>query len=305
MKPTNYIGRFAPSPTGQLHFGSLLSAVASYADARHNSGRWLLRIDDIDPPRTMPEAMQQIPHTLKHFGFCWDDDIIWQSKHTEQYQRALQALNEARLLYLCSCSRSMLRSSAIYPRFCKPASTTSRNAHPAAIDVQHKLTVSDNQNAIRVIMDASVSFTDAIQGDRHYEAQKHFGDTVVVRRDELFSYALCCAVDDANGITHVVRGSDLLPTTAAQITIMKQLKLAVPNYAHIPVATNAQAQKLSKQTHAAPIDTMPTLPTLFKAWEFLGQVPFKTSTVESFWSQAIELWQLKRIPRCESICESL
>jgi len=279
--------------------------MASYADARKSNGYWRLRIDDIDPPRAMPGAEKQIPRTLNNYGFNWDGEIIYQSERSAVYQHALKTLNQHGLLYPCGCSRRKLQGEAIYPGHCKPASTASQSQELATKQVQHKLSTSDNNVAIRVIMDASVSISDAIQGTQHFEAGEQFGDTVLVRRDELFSYALCCAVDDAAGFNHIVRGFDLLPTTAVQVRLMELLNLPVPNYAHIPVAINQEAQKLSKQTHAETIDSMPILPTLFKAWEFLGQEAIQANTVDAFWTSAIRQWQIERVPKHGTINANL
>lgn len=297
MTSTQYKGRFAPSPTGHLHFGSLLAAMASFADARKHQGLWQLRIDDIDPPRAMPGASEEIQRTLSQYGFVWDGEPIMQSSRTQAYQAALQKLHGSASLYLCQCSRRDLSGFKIYPGTCKPSSNPSQSGTKLANKVLHKLTVSDKKNAIRVIIEANTEFDDTIQGTQRFSAGEHYGDTVVLRRDELFSYALCCAVDDANNISHVVRGQDLLPTTAAQLHIMHLLALPTPQYAHIPVATNAQAQKLSKQTHAEPISEQPVLTTLIKAWEFLGQTTVKASSVEAFWSNAIPQWNIEAVPK--------
>jgi len=297
MTSATYVGRFAPSPTGPLHFGSLLAAMASYCDARHHGGHWRLRIDDIDPPRAIANAATHFQHTLHSFGFHWDGPVIFQSEHSETYKRYLRQLNENHGLYVCSCSRRALQGTSIYPNICKPSSSIPDSYTRAADAVAAKLTHGDMTNAIRVSMDTSITFTDLIQGNQTAQVGQHLGDTVVVRRDDLFAYALACAVDDANGITHVVRGADLLPTTATQIGIMQWLNLHVPQYAHIPVALNSNKQKLSKQTHAKPIDTMAKLPTLQQAWQSLGQSPLNVHSTTTFWQAAIPAWDIHRVPK--------
>jgi len=266
MTSANYVGRFAPSPTGPLHFGSLLAAMASYCDARSRNGIWQLRIDDIDPPRAMPDAAQLIPKTLNQYGFEWDGAIVFQSTRTDQYQQALKQLNEKGALFACRCSRRELKDHAIYPGTCRPAT----------------------------------SMPDVLTATKQ-QIDKELGDTVVLRRDNFFSYALACAIDDARDVTHIVRGADLLSSTAPQINIMRLLGLRVPTYAHIPVALNTDQQKLSKQTHADALDAMPVLPTLLSAWQFLGQSQLNVHNVEAFWQAAFQTWQMARVPKLMGI----
>lgn len=299
MAPATYVGRFAPSPTGLLHFGSLLAAMASYCDARSHKGHWRLRIDDIDPPRAIPRACLQFQHTLRTYGFVWDGPVILQSERTEAYRQHLQYLNKQSRLYPCACSRRDLSHHRVYPGTCAPTTTTPKSYALAAKQVDAKLSQPNDQHAIRVVTDADVTFDDLIQGNQTIKAGSQLGDTVVVRRDNLFAYALACAVDDA-GVSHVVRGADLLPTTAAQIHIMGLLNLKAPTYAHIPIALNHEQQKLSKQTQAEPIDAMPTLPTLQRAWRFLGQDKLNVNSVEKFWQAAISAWNINSVPKTTS-----
>ncbi len=300
MTSATYVGRFAPSPTGALHFGSLLAAMASFCDARSHGGLWRLRIDDIDPPRAIPNAAEQFQNSLNNFGFHWDGPIIFQSERSDVYKHHLLQLNQKQLLYPCSCSRRDLRNKSTYPNTCKPSLNTPNSQQQAANLVAAKLSDSDATKAIRVIIDNNVIFNDLIQGPQNMEVGSQLGDTVVVRRDDLFAYALACAVDDADGITRVVRGADLLPTSATQIHIMALLELSPPEYAHIPVALNRDNQKLSKQTQAKPIDTMEVLPTLQQAWRALGQTKLDVHSVESFWQAAISAWNLNSVSRCLS-----
>lgn len=297
MHSAQYIGRFAPSPTGPLHFGSLLAAMASYCDARKHKGLWHLRIDDIDPPRAMLGACDQIQHTLKAYGFRWDDEVLFQSQRTQKYRHTLAKLNELQLLFPCDCSRRRLAGHPIYPGFCNPVSTASiRSSADAAAIVQTKLIKGNQDHAIRITIDTAIWFDDQIQGEQVFSDGEP-GDTIVVRRDDLFSYALACAIDDADGITHVVRGYDLLATTASQLAIIKRLDLQPPNYAHIPVVVNSDQQKLSKQTLAEPLDAMPALSTLLKAWEALGQKQLQASNIDAFWQKAVPAWDLASVPK--------
>ena len=295
MKSAHYVGRFAPSPTGPLHFGSLLAAMASYCDAHNHQGTWHLRVDDIDPPRAMPCADEQIQRTLNSYGFHWDGPVIRQSERTELYYSKLNALNDLQLLFPCDCTRSRLAGETIYPGYCNPASSAN-TPHDAAKLVKEKLMAGNQQYAIRIIIDKAVEFDDLIQGPQHIGTEL-LGDTIVVRRDDLFAYALACAVDDADGISHVVRGSDLLTSTASQIAIMESLGLQPPSYAHIPIVVNTDQQKLSKQTRAHALDSMPILPTLHKAWQLLGQHAVTATSVETFWDTAIASWNLTRVPK--------
>jgi len=297
MKPAQYVGRFAPSPTGPLHFGSLLAAMSSYCDARSHNGLWFLRVDDIDPPRTVPGASEGIERTLKAYGFSWDGPVRKQSERSKHYLNKLTKLNELKMLFPCACSRSRLAKHSPYPGYCNPVSASSvSTTGDAAVKVRKKLKSGDKDHAIRIIIDTDVWFEDRIQGQQIFSDGQP-GDTIVMRRDDLFAYTLACAVDDADGISHVVRGSDLLPTTAGQIAVIKHLGLEPPVYAHIPVAVNVEQQKLSKQTHAQALDTMQPLPTLLLAWQFLGQREINVATVDAFWQEAISLWELASVPR--------
>jgi len=297
MTAAAYVGRFAPSPTGALHFGSLLAALASYCDARSHNGIWRLRIDDIDPPRAIPDAADQFQRTLHNYGFEWDGPIVFQSERSDTYKQRLLQLNEKHKLYPCGCSRQDLRNQSIYPNTCKPSLKEPGSHTKAASQVNKKLSNRDMQKAIRVSVDTNVAFNDLIQGEQFVELGTQLGDTVVVRRDDLYAYALACAVDDADGITRVVRGADLLSTSAVQIYIMELLNLNSPEYAHIPIALNSNNQKLSKQTKAKPIDNMAVLPTLQLAWRALGQSELDVHSVESFWQAATTTWNLCSVPR--------
>ena len=289
-----YRGRFAPSPTGPLHFGSLVAAIASYCDARAAGGLWLLRIEDVDQPRKRPGAEALILATLEHYGFAWDGEIARQSERTARYAAALDRLRASGDAYECACSRRELETAAIgpggervYPGTCREGIPADRCDRPA--------------RAWRVrVGSARVEFRDRLQGAQAQELAADVGDFVVRRADGLYAYQLAVVVDDAlQEITHVVRGADLLVSTPRQIFLQQRLGLASPSYLHVPVAINAAGEKLSKQTGAAPLPDDP-LPALFAAWRFLGQpLPDRSGAPDStaeFWSWAIAAWNPARLP---------
>lgn len=263
---TAYIGRFAPSPTGSLHFGSLIAALASYCDAKSQQGKWLLRIEDLDKPREVKGAVGSILSTLERFGFAWDGEIMFQSQRTEAYQAAFEQFRTQNLVYPCTCSRKEIADSGlahgiegvIYPKTCL-THALKKNATPA-----YRIKTEDTETV----------FIDQIQGEIKQNITKDIGDFVLLRADKIFAYQLAVVVDDAaQGITHVVRGADLLHSTARQIFLQQRLSLAQPQYAHLPIACNAQGEKLSKQTLAHPIDHKNAGKLLVKALKFLGQNP--------------------------------
>ena len=282
------IGRFAPSPTGDLHFGSLLAALASYCAAKSLSGSWLLRIDDIDGPRSVAGSADAIQRTLEQYGFEWDGAVQWQSEQHERYQQALAELGNRQLIFHCGCSRKILPPGEIYPGNCR-LNTVAVQSQPADY---HRA-----EHALRCRLEGQLNFNDAIQGEQTLTLENDVGDIIVWRRDKLVAYALACAVDDAENVSHVVRGADLLGNTAAQIALMKSLGLPVPEYAHIPVAIDANGDKLSKHSKAQPVSALPPLPTLLKAWNILGQTNIHPSSVSDFWMQATTHWQISSVPR--------
>ena len=265
MPTLNYRGRFAPSPTGPLHFGSLVAAVGSYLDARHRRGQWLVRIEDLDTPRTVRGAADDILETLEAFGLHWDEDVIYQSRRTAAYQEAFEQLRGAGYLYPCACTRKEIADSAlqrsdelIYPGTC-------RNGLPAGKEAR----------AWRVrVNDTSIDFADRLQGSITQNLAGEAGDFVVLRADGLFAYQLAVVVDDAaQGITDVVRGADLLHSTPRQIYLQRLLGFATPAYMHLPVVMNEQGEKLSKQTRAQPVGQRDIVATLYAAIVFLRQQP--------------------------------
>ena len=258
-------GRFAPSPSGPLHFGSLVAALGSFLTARSEGGRWLLRIEDIDTPRVVPGAADTILHTLEAFGLCWDGPVVYQSRRLPHYEEALRRLLAAGLAYPCSCSRQeMARTAAkplgalLYPGTCRHG--PHRPGQPTAI---------------RLHTDARIiRFHDLIQGPYSQCLETAVGDFVIRRVDGLFAYQLAVVVDDAaQGITQIVRGSDLLDSTPRQIYLQHLLGLPTPDYRHLPVAVDRFGYKLSKQTQAEPVNGRQPAPTLLAALRFLGHEP--------------------------------
>ncbi|MCV6610178.1 MAG: tRNA glutamyl-Q(34) synthetase GluQRS [Amphritea sp.] len=279
-----YTGRFAPSPTGPLHFGSLLAALASYLDARAQQGRWLLRIEDLDPPREMPGACDRILHSLERFGLHWDDTAIWQSQRLPLYRDILEQLIAQGDSYYCQCSRTQLRKrsgSSLYDGYCFE--------HPPE---------NNEGAAVRCRCPEDIPFTDRILGRQQFPALRE--DFVIFRRDSFFAYQLAVTVDDsAQNISHIVRGSDLLDSTPKQLRLQQLLGYEQPEYAHIPVASNAEGQKLSKQTFARALDDEKPVPQLVAALDFLGQQPpqdLLLSSVDECLKWAVSHWDINKIP---------
>lgn len=290
LNETIYRGRFAPSPTGELHFGSLVAAVGSYLEAKTRGGRWLLRLEDLDRPRVAPKAAEAILRTLEACGFEWDGEVTYQARRESAYHAALHALRARGVLYPCACSRREIADSGlsgvegpVYPGTCRGG--TSRR--PRALRVR---TGSE-----------PVGFDDAVQGWVQQRLALEVGDFVVYRSDRIFAYQLAVVVDDAlQGITHVVRGADLLASTPRQIYLQRLLRLPTPRYAHLPVAVNQAGEKLSKQTRARPIEPARAAAHLTAALAFLGQCPpweLARADVATVWQWARAHWQLARVPR--------
>jgi len=284
-----YIGRFAPSPSGALHFGSLLAELASFLDARAHNGRWLLRIEDLDPAREPPGAAQQILETLTDFGFSWDGPVLYQSQRINEYHRILDELRSRQLIYPCDCSRQRLRElDSIYDNHCRHRTDVSS---PYALRLQ--------------LPDTRLAFEDRIQGHYAQDLVKDCGDVVLLRRDGLVAYQLAVVVDDAmQGVTDVVRGYDLIDSTPRQIALQQILGLPTPRYAHIPVASNQQGLKLSKQNFASALDGRQASRYLREALKFLGQdlqtLPQREKpAIVLEW--AIERWDIQRVPKLANI----
>ncbi len=288
-----YIGRFAPSPTGPLHFGSLVTAVASYLDARSKQGEWLLRMEDLDKPREVKGAAANILSTLEAYGFEWDDTVIYQSQRNDTYESTLAKLKVMQCVYPCTCTRKEIADSSeqtgiegvIYPKTCLHQAI--KEHHPIAWRIKTP--------------DKSIHFNDAVYGNIKQNLCNEIGDFVLKRADGQFAYQLAVVVDDAEqGVTNVVRGADLLNSTTRQIFIQQLLGFTQPTYMHIPIVTNELGQKLSKQTLAAPIEISEANTTLWQALAFLNQNPpesLKHETIDQLWKWAIPHWQTKRIHR--------
>jgi len=291
-----YIGRYAPSPTGPLHFGSLVAAVASYLDARSHDGRWLLRMEDLDKPREMPGAADGILHMLDAYGFEWDGSILYQSQRHERYQSVLDRLIVADWVYPCNCSRREVAEIAragiegpVYPGTCRDGLSRKRAAR-----------------AWRIKTDAAhLVFKDQIQGMFDHCMQRDVGDFILKRADGQFAYQLAVVVDDADqGITHVVRGADLLNSTSRQILLQYSLHLPSPHYAHIPVVAGLDGQKLSKQTGAQAISTDNAGLMLVQAMRFLGMhTPddLEKDSLDAIWHWAKLHWHLEAVPQQLSV----
>jgi glutamyl-Q tRNA(Asp) synthetase len=287
-----YRGRFAPSPTGPLHFGSLIAAVGSYLEARSQDGVWLVRMEDLDPPRVMPGAGTHILHTLHAFGFDWDEPVVQQSMRSDAYHAALHRLRAEGLVYPCGCSRREITDSAVrgiegpvYPGTCRAGLRGARAARALRVRTLHD----------------PIGFTDTLQGETVQSIAREIGDFVLYRADHVFAYQLAVVVDDAEqGITDVVRGSDLLLSTPRQIHLQRQLDLPTPRYLHLPVAVNGEGQKLSKQTLATAVEEDEAVPALASVLEFLGQTAapsMRRLSLRNFWVAALEQWDPARIPR--------
>lgn len=260
-----YIGRFAPSPTGPLHFGSLLAAVASYLDSRSNNGKWIIRMEDLDPPREMPNAKERILEALEVYQLYSDTPIVYQSDRYSLYQNALDQLIKKNLVFPCTCSRKQLNSlNGIHFGNCHSDISSKETAFAWRFDCQ------SNGNT------DEASFEDALQGKFQQSLKQDIGDFVVKRKDLLWAYQLAMVVDDyEQGVTHVVRGIDLIDSTLRQNMLQRALNYPIPQYAHIPVACSDNGQKLSKQNLAPALDLQNPEVNLWRALSWLRQEPPK------------------------------
>jgi glutamyl-Q tRNA(Asp) synthetase len=284
-------GRFAPSPTGQLHFGSLVAAAASFLDARSRGGEWLVRIEDLDPPREVPGAADAILRTLAACGLDWDGEVIYQSTRRERYAAALERLASAGLAYGCACTRSEIATLArtgidgpVYPGLCRNGIAAGRTARSWRLRVPA----------------GPIEVRDDCFGTLAQDVAQEVGDFVLRRADGWFAYQLAVVVDDAaQGITRVVRGADLLDSTQRQVLLQRLLGLATPAYLHVPAAVGAAGAKLSKQTFARPIERAQAAPALVAALDFLGQAPpaeLEDERVPAIVDWAIAHWRPGAIP---------
>jgi len=289
--PPKYRGRFAPSPTGPLHFGSLVAAVASYLQAKSSQGDWLVRMEDLDPPREVPGSADDILRTLDHHGLYWDESVVFQSQRHDAYHAAIDSLTQLNLTYRCSCSRKEIAEQqntsklSVYPGTCRNGKQKQASRY-----------------SIRVKTESlEIGFDDKILGYFGHNIGTSVGDFVLQRADGLFAYQLAVVIDDAEqGITEIVRGSDLLDNTPRQIFLQRLFGFEQPAYAHLPIAANRSGEKLSKQTFAQPVNNSPPSTNLIKALVFLGQNPpidLVTYELDSIWQWAREHWYLHSIPK--------
>lgn len=292
LKSDFYIGRFAPSPTGPLHFGSLLAATASFLDARAQQGKWLLRMEDLDKPREKNGAADDILRTLEAFGFQWDGQVVYQSQQLPRYQAILEDLQQQRLVYPCGCSRREIADIAkagsdglIYPGTC-------RDGLHGKVARSWRL----------IVPDVVINVEDRIQSAFKQALNRDVGDFVLRRADGIFAYQLAVVADDAwQGVTHIVRGTDLLSSTPRQILLQRYLNYPAPSYAHLPVATTHDGQKLSKQNRAQPVRAADTGQVICQVLALLGMQPpvdLAIMKLPDIWDWAIQNWQINKVPRC-------
>ncbi len=291
-----YIGRFAPSPTGFLHLGSLYTALASFLDARAQQGLWLLRIDDLDTPRNVAGSADNILTTLATFGLHWDQSVVYQSQCLDTYHHHLAHLAQQQLIYPCTCSRktlSALAASAIYPQFCRHNNTAFANPHALRIKTDNRL----------------ITFNDQLQGDISHQLATQHGDFILKRKDHIIAYQFAVVIDDHyQQINHVVRGFDLLDATPKQIYLQQQLGFVTPTYMHLPLIVDEHGYKLSKQTQAAAVDITAPHKTLFKLLCLLQQNPpaeLQHSTVTELLAWAIAHWQPQLLTNIQTLQSSI
>ena len=300
MNPAPYVGRFAPSPTGPLHFGSLVAAVASWLDARAAGGRWLLRMEDLDFPRCEPGAADAILRQLEAYSLQWDGTVLYQSQRDDAYTAALDALRGEGAVFACTCTRSQLahvprnaEGEIIYPGTCRLHAPPRVAAHAWRVQIP----------------DVSTHFVDRIHGELQQNLASEVGDFIVKRADGLFAYQLAVVVDDAfQGITNVVRGADLLWNTQRQIYLQSLLGLPTPVYAHVPLITNAAGQKLSKQTLAPALPETGRSAVLGEALAALGHPPpaeLAGAGPAELLAWASAHWHIENVPLQPTIAKSL
>jgi len=288
---SGYRGRFAPSPTGPLHFGSLIAAVASFADARSCQGAWLVRMEDLDRLRDVPGAADQILRTLDAFGLHWDEPVVYKRHRTSLYEDALATLRDRNLTYPCACTRREIANAGrtgpdgpIYPGTCRLGLLPGRQARSERLRTT----------------DGDIIIEDRVQKRYSQCLAADVGDFVLRRADGIHAYQLAVVVDDAaQQINQIVRGADLLSSAPRQRLLQRLLGVPEPAYAHLPVATDPAGKKLSKSLDAQPVDPTDPLRALLAAWAFLGQSPLPEppATVAEFWQQAIPVWSIKHVPQ--------
>jgi len=283
MAHSDYIGRFAPSPSGELHFGSLIAALGSYLQARARQGKWLVRIEDIDPPREVPGAANTILHQLEHYGLHWDGDVLWQSQRHDAYRERLVWLREQGLSYYCTCTRARIQSvGGIYDGHCRGLHLGPQNA------------------ALRLRQTQPVLlFDDKLRGTIVTNEPLAREDFIIHRRDGLFAYNLAVVVDDHfQGVTEIVRGADLIEPTVRQISLYQHFGWTVPDYIHLPLALNTDGNKLSKQNRAPALPANNIKPVLLEALRFLGQpvsAEWQDLSLSALLEQAVKSWAIHTI----------
>jgi glutamyl-Q tRNA(Asp) synthetase len=290
---TQYRGRFAPSPSGPLHFGSLITALASFLDARKHQGKWLVRMEDIDPPREQPGAADAILHCLEAHHLYWDESVFYQSHQQNAYEKCLSVLQKNNWIYACDCSRQDLQlTQGIYQGRCRHRQSEIQSPYALRLKLYDLPDYSSQEIK---------SFQDLIQGKQTQNLRTQAGDQILKRRDGFYAYQLAVVVDDiAQNISHIVRGRDLLDVTARQIFFFELLGAKPPTYAHLPLALMPNGQKLSKQNLAPALDNQQTNSNLWQALSFLGQNPpaeLQKSAVDEILGWAIDNWRIERVPK--------
>lgn len=286
MSTAPVIGRFAPSPTGDLHFGSLVSAVGSFLKAKNAGGQWLLRVEDIDPPREIKGSAERIIADLNRLGMVPDGPVLYQSSRLDAYQHTINELLRAKLAYPCACSRKDLPAGGIYPGTCRNGIEDDKVARSVRF----------------LIKNEDCTFDDKLQGHVSNSRCNSGGDFIIQRSDGLFAYQLAVVLDDAyQGVTQVVRGADLLDSTHWQIYLQKALGLVTPEYMHLPIVLSDDGKKLSKQLQADPVRHQEPCYAVEQAMHFLGQQPPAGLSLDSLWRWALEHWNSDLIPRQKAI----
>ncbi|MGO9039094.1 MAG: tRNA glutamyl-Q(34) synthetase GluQRS [Steroidobacteraceae bacterium] len=286
-----YVGRFAPTPSGDLHLGSLYTAAASYLDARAHGGRWLVRIEDLDRPREVAGAAAGILRALEKFGFEWDGAVVRQRERIEQYDAALSSLRERGLTFACCCSRSRSRSGVQLEDDLRYPGTCRNRAAAAGLATATRLRIEPGQ----------VAFTDRIQGMYRQDVSAAAGDIILKRRDRIFAYVLAVVVDDAaQGITHIVRGADLLDNTPRQMVLQRLLGASQPSYAHVPLLTEPDDSKLAKSRRSVHLRADSPLPQLLSIFSMLGLAPpesLRFGGIAEAWGWAYGQWDTGKVPK--------
>lgn len=292
MKSPSYIGRFAPTPSGYLHFGSLVAALASYLDARAVSGQWLMRMEDLDPPREVAGAQLAILQTLERYGFEWDGEVVYQSLRHEAYAEVVNRWLSQGLAYACTCSRKQLEDfHGIYPGLCRNVGHDPKHA------------------AVRIrVPELEYRFKDRVQGEFAQHLGRDVGDFIIRRRDGLYAYQLAVVIDDAwQGVTDIVRGADLLDSTPRQLYLQELLGLPQPRYLHVPLITQPDGNKLGKSYRSPPLSSDQAIPLLLRALRALGQPvsdELEYASLRELLDWGIRHWDAALIPRTHSLEEA-